>query len=244
MVSLCSHLAAKGGGLKLGLLRRLLLALALAFTFVTGPLRAADTNQVINGWLSGQANLRMWKSDFIQTRHLRTLNQPLTTTGRLWFAVPNQFRWEIGTPAQTIALRRADEMFVIYPRLKRAERYPLDQASLGEWREALSLLEAGFPKDRADLDQRFKVLSLSETNGNYELGLQPIAAAARRIMPEIRIGLATGNFALTSTELVFMDGSRMRNDFTNSVVNPAGETGVFDWKPPADFKLTEPLSKK
>ena len=219
----------------------------LLILFLFAPLcpaaRAADTNLVITGWLSSQTNLHLWKAGFIQTRSLRTLSRPLTTTGQLWFAVPNQFRWEIGSPPQTIALRRADEMYVIYPRLKRAERYPLDKATLGEWRDALSLLEAGFPKSRADLDERFRVLSLAETNQTYVLALQPKAAAARRIMPEIRIGLAAGTFTLASTELLFTDGSTMRNDFTNSIVNPPGETGVFDWQPPADYKITSPFAK-
>ena len=100
-----------------------------------------------------------------------------------------------------------------------------------------------FPRDRADLESRFHILSLTETNGSWQLGLQPTSSFARRMMSEIRIGLATNDFSLTSTELVIVDGSRMRNDFTNSVLNPALEDTVFEWKPGADFKVTEPFAK-
>jgi outer membrane lipoprotein-sorting protein len=46
-----------------------------------------------------------------------------------------------------------------------------------------------------------------------------------------------------STELVFVDGSTMRSDFTNAVVNSTFDPALFDTTPPADFNVTEPLSK-
>ena len=215
----------------------------LVAALMLASVRAADTNAVLNAWLAAQTNLHTWTADFTQTRMLKTLTQPLVTTGRIWFATPNRFRWELGSPAQTIALRQADQMFVIYPRLKRAERYPLDAKTPGEWREALALLEAGFPRDRADLESRFHILSLTETNGSWQLALQPASAFARRMMSEIRVGLATNDFSLTSTELVIVDGSRMRTDFTNAMLNPVFSDTVFDWKPGPDFKVTEPFAQ-
>ncbi|NOS71025.1 MAG: outer membrane lipoprotein carrier protein LolA [Verrucomicrobia bacterium] len=204
---------------------------------------AVDTNAVVTGWLAAQTNLHTWEADFIQTRTLKTLTKPLFATGHLRFATPNRFRWELLTPSQTIAMRDADEMWVIYPLLKRAERYPLNTKTSGEWRDALSLLEAGFPRDRAEFDSQFRLLSLTETNGSWQLGLQPASAFARKMMREITVGLATNDFALTSTEMTFIDGSRMRNDFTNAVMNPNFDQKVFQWIPDADFKITEPLGR-
>jgi hypothetical protein len=40
-----------------------------------------------------------------------------------------------------------------------------------------------------------------------------------------------------------VDGSRMKNDFSHSIINGALDESLFDWKPPADFKVTEPFSK-
>ena len=205
--------------------------------------RAADTNAVLTGWLNAQTNLQTWSADFTQTRSLKTLTQPLTATGRIWFAKPNQFRWELGSPARTIALRQSDEMYVIYPRLKRAERYPVGAKAKGEWREALELLETGFPKNRAEFDARFRVLSLTETNGSWLLGLQPASSFARQMMKEIRVGLATNDFSLTSNELIFVDGSSMKNDYTNAVLNPKLEADRFTWKPEPGYKVTEPMGK-
>ena len=221
--------------------RQLIIALGIFSLLQT--VRAADTNTVLNAWFAAQTKLHTWSADFIQTRALKTLTQPLVAKGHIAFAMPNSFRWEMGQPAQTIALRQADEMFVIYPRLKRAEHYPLGAGTPTEWRDTMSLLQAGFPHDRKEFDAQFQILSLTETNGAWKFSLQPKSAFARRMMPELRIDLATHDFSLTSTELVFVDGSRMRNDFTNAVWNPVLDQKVFQWSPPADFKVTSPFAK-
>jgi outer membrane lipoprotein-sorting protein len=205
--------------------------------------RADETNAVLDSWFAAQKQLHTWSADFVQTRALKTLTQPLITRGHIAFAMPNDFRWELGQPAQTIALRHGDEMFVIYPRLKRAERYPLGAAAPAEWRDTMSLLQAGFPRDRKEFDAQFQILSLTETNGAWLMSLQPNSPFARRMMPELRIGLATNDFSLASTELVFVDGSRMRNDFTNADMNPPLGKQLFEWTLPPDFKVTNPFKQ-
>jgi outer membrane lipoprotein-sorting protein len=216
---------------------------AAVCALATATLRAAETNAVLDGWFAAQAQVRSLSADFVQTRTLKTVVQPLVAQGHLWFAPPNQFRWELGRPAQTIALRHADDMFVIYPRLKRAEHYPLGASAPRAWRDAMALLDAGFPKTRQEFDAQFQIHSLTQTNNTWLVALQPRSAAARQIMPELRISLATNDFSLAATELVFVDGSRMKNDFSHSIINGALDESLFDWKPPADFKVTEPFSK-
>ena len=223
MVSLRSHLAAG--------------RLAAACMLVL------DASSVLDAWFAAQKDLHSWSAEFIQTRSLKTLTQPLTANGRLWFEAPGDFRWELGRPAQTIALRHGADLYVIYPALKRAEHYSMGAAAPREWRDSMSLLNAGFPRDRREFESQFRVMSLAESNGLWRLALEPKSKFARQMMPELRIALATNDFSLAATEMVFVDGSAMRNDFTNAILNPALDTNLFRWQPPADYKVTEPLSK-
>ena len=101
--------------------------------------------------------------------------------------VPDRFRWELGQPAQTIALRQPDQLLIIYPRLKRVEKYPLRAAQPGPWKDALALLDASFPRSRADLESHFRVLSVTETNSMMRVTLQPKSASARKFMAEIQV---------------------------------------------------------
>jgi outer membrane lipoprotein-sorting protein len=239
MVSLRPGLA--GRKIKMKIFKKLFFALGI-FSALQN-VRADGTNPVLDSWFAAQKNIRTWSADFIQTRALKTLTRPLVAKGHISFAAPNDFRWELGQPAQTIALRHDDEMFVIYPRLKRAERYPLGAGTPAEWRDTMSLLQAGFPDDRKEFDSQFEILSLTQTNGAWQLSLRPKSVFARRMMPELQIGLATNDFSLVSTELIFVDGSKMRDDFTNAALNPALDENLFKWTPPDDFKVTSPFAK-
>ena len=217
-----------------------LLTLLGANTALAGP----EDDALLNRWLARQTNVTAWSADFVQTRHLKALTQPLTTPGRVWFVAPDQFRWELGTPAQSIALRAKDDLLVIAPRLKRAERYSLADFASGPMKDALALLDTGFPRDAADFHRRFDLLGLARTNDTYAFRLQPRAAAARKLLPELTIVIGTNDFRLSATELVFTDGSRLRNDFTNATENPVIDPARF--KPPMDatWKVTEPLKPK
>ena len=207
------------------------------------PVRGAETSKPLSSFLSAQTNLQTWSADLTQIRQLKTLTQPLISTGRVWFAAPNQFRWEIGSPAQTIAVRGGSEMLVIYPRLKRVEKYPLGGDNMGQWKDTLALLEAGFPRSESEIESRFKVLSVSPTNDVFNAALQPKSSSARRMMPLITIAFATNDFQLRATELQFGDGSTMRNEFRNPQLNPKLDDTLFAPKMDPAFKVVEPMKR-
>ncbi len=201
---------------------------------------AAETNALLDAWFSAQTNLHTWAADVVETRVLPTLSQPLVSTGKVWVAVPDRFRWELGQPAQTIALRQRNELYLIYPRLKQAEKYPLDLKQPGPWRDALALLEASFPRSRADLESRFEVLSVTRSNSTVELKLQPRSEAARKYISQLLIGFNTVDFTPVSTELRFSYGSSMRNEFLHPLLNPPLDESLFEPKLGSDIKLVEP----
>lgn len=231
MVSLRSLVAGRGAGS----------GLTLALTFAA--LGETGGNTILDRWLAAQSDVKTWTADCTQTRSLKTLAQPLVATGRVWFAAPDRFRWELGQPAQTIAVRRGDQMWISYPRLKRAEHYDLSGKKTGPWRDALALLEAGFPQSREQLDKQFKVAGITATNEVWTLTLQPNSSLARRFISEVGVTLGTNACALLATELTFADGSRMRNDFTHAVLNPTIDESLFNPPVDATFTVTEPLKQ-
>ncbi len=205
---------------------------------------AAQLSPALASWLASQTNVQSWSADFVQTRRLKSLTQPLTATGHVWFATPNRFRWELGNPVRTMAVRAPTELLVIYPRLKRVERFPLIGEQTGPWRDALGLLEAGFPRSAADLEAQYKLLSEKHGPEACDLVLQPQSATARKMMPQLTVGFSTSDYSLRLTELQFADGSTMRNDFTNAVLNPHIDSDLFSPAIPADYQIVEPLKSQ
>ncbi len=222
-----------------------LIAVFLLFVFASQHLPAAptDKDQLLDTFLKSQKNVQTWSADFVQTRTLKSIAKPLTANGHVWFAAPNRFHWELGKPATTIAVRATDEMLIIYPKLKRVEKYPLNAKAAGQWKDMLALLEAGFPRDRAELERQFKISAINIKNDNAELVLEPKSSSARKMMPQFKIGFSTNDFFLISTEMQFADGSTMRNDFSNGKINETADSALFNPQLPTDYKVVEPMKK-
>ena len=141
---------------------------------------AADYDAQFNQWFEVQTNLQSWSADFTQTRTLKVLNQPLVSTGKVW-VTPGEFRWELGQPVQTIVLRQPDQLLIIYPRLKRAEKYPLDAVPTGPMKDALALLDASLPRDRATMEKNFQ----PAVGGGNQFDSANDAPAPERFRPQI-----------------------------------------------------------
>jgi outer membrane lipoprotein-sorting protein len=217
-----------------------LAALCLVASLAVSIVHAADNDAQFNKWFEVQTNLQSWSGDFTQTRSLKVLAQPLVSTGRVW-VTPGQFRWELGQPVQTIVLRKPDQLLIIYPRLKRAEKYPLEGVPTGPIKDALALLDASLPRDRATMEKNFLLVSATETNSILQMTLQPRSDSARKFISEILIGFHTNDFSIAATEMKFADGSSLRNDFTNVVINQPIPSAMFEAKLSPDFTVVEPL---
>jgi len=218
--------------------------LLLTLLFLTAAVgHATDYDAQFNQWFEVQTNLQSWSGDFTQTRSLKVLAQPLITTGKVWVK-RGEFRWELGQPVQTIVLRRPDELLIVYPRLKRAEKYPLDAVPSGPMKDALALLDASLPRDRASMEQHFRLLSAAQTNSVLQMTLQPRSEAARKFIGEVVIGFHTNDFVIASTEMKFADGSALQNDFSNVMLNQPLPPDLFEAKFPADYTVVEPLKQK
>ena len=203
---------------------------------------AADDNAQVSKWFEVQTNLHSWSADFTQTRSLKVLTQPLVSTGRVW-VTPGEFRWELGQPVQTIVLRQPDQLLIIYPRLKQAEKYPLDGIPTGPIKDALALLDASLPRDRATMEKNFRLLSATETNSILQMTLQPRSDSARKFIGEIVIGFHTNDFTIAATEMKFADGSSLRNDFASVVLNRTIDPAMFEARLPPDYTVVEPLKQ-
>jgi outer membrane lipoprotein-sorting protein len=60
-------------------------------------------------------------------------------------------------------------------------------------------------------------------------------------MSEISVTVHTNDFSPASTELKFSDGSSMRNDFTNGIINLPLNASLFESNFDANFTVVEPF---
>lgn len=220
----------------------LLAGLFPALVILQAAAQEGDPRAMLDTWLEKQAQIRTWSADVVQSRKLKSLVHPLVSRGRVWFARPNRFRWQLGDPPRTIAVRTARELVVVYPRLKQVERYSLDDTIDPAWREALALLEVGFPSDPDQFHARYELLSASASDTAWRFELRPAAPEARRLIERVRLEASRKDFTLLATELEFPDGSTMRNQFSEHRLNAELDPSIFQVDADADYQVVRPLA--
>jgi outer membrane lipoprotein-sorting protein len=222
------------GSLRAGLL-------AVWLCLAGGVVFGQHTDPILGAWIEAHQKLQTWSADLVQTRHLAALAQPLVATGRVHYSQPGLFRWELGQPPETIAIRSTNSLLLVYAGLKRAEHYSLTPNQGGPLRDALTLMDAGFPKNEATLRERYLLSTHPAADGFCRIELEPRAAASRRLVTRVSLTFQTNVFSLASSEIVFADGSRLHNQFTRSVSNQPLPPDLFATNLPPDFKLVEPF---
>ncbi|CAB5091665.1 hypothetical protein D3OALGA1CA_940 [Olavius algarvensis associated proteobacterium Delta 3] len=225
-----------------------LLSIGILCLLLGLPLRsiAADSRAAgaLDNWLEQQSRIKTWTADVVQVRKLKSLARPLEARGKVWFAHPNRFRWVMGDPPRTIAVRTREQLLVIYPRFKRVEQYPIGDVSNPAWKQVLALLEVGFPSDADAFRERYELLSGTKDHEAWRFELQPIEKEAQRLLKQVRLEVSLEAYVLRATELVFPDGSIMRNQFSRHRLNPEVSPGTFDYDIGEDYKVVQPLRSK
>jgi outer membrane lipoprotein-sorting protein len=208
-----------------------------------GAAVAADENQIVNDWIHAQAGIQTWCADFTQTRELKALTVPLVATGKIWFVAPDRFRWEVIKPAPTIAVREEDELLIVFPRLKRAEKYSLAKLRQGPWKDLMGLLDTGFPRSLPEFEERFHVREVQTIPNGKRLVIQAKSALVQKYMPEVDIDIGAPGLILLGTTMRFVDGSILKNEFTRPQVNQPIDPALFHPVLGPEYKITEPLSE-
>jgi outer membrane lipoprotein-sorting protein len=213
------------------------LLLLIPFSVCAGP-----NDQIVFDWIKAQSGVHTWTADFKQIRELKALTEPLTATGKIWFVAPDHFRWEVLQPAPTIAARTEDDLVVIFPRLKRAEKYSLATLRKGQWKDLMSLLDTGFPRSQAEFEERFHVRDVIDVPGGKRLVLDPKSALVKKYLPEIDIDIRLPDLSLLGTTMTFIDGSVLKNEFSHPQLNQPIDPSVFA-PSLSGYKVTQPLAQ-
>jgi len=216
-------------------------AVLFVLALSVNPLAAADADPGISAWLAANEGLTTWSAELVQTRKLVALAQPLVATGQVYYTKPGYFRWELGDPPETIAIRSTNELLLVYPALNRAERYPMEGDDAGPLRNALTLMEAGFPKDEATLRRHFTLSSQPAAQDHWRVTMEPRESAGRQLVSRVSLTFNTNGFTLTTSEIEFADGSLLRNDYPTSTANESLSPGLFSTNLPAGCKVVEPF---
>lgn len=196
----------------------LILCAALA---TTGHLMADPA--VLHAWLKKQSSILSLDVPFTQQRKLPALKIPTSTPGRLTFKKPDQFRWQLGEPAETLAISDGTTLTLIQKKEKTARQIPADSPQAARF----SLLSGKAFESIKAFNRAFEIAGYRVTQGIYQYTLKPKERALGSQVPWIFIDITADGNTLAALEMELKDKSRIRTIFGQSRINKEADPTLF-----------------
>ncbi len=172
-------------------------------------------NPALDAWLKRQATIETLETSFTQERKLPSLKQPVTTPGKLSFAKPGRVRWQLGEPADTLALSDGATLTLIDVAAKTARQVPADSPQAARF----SLLTGkGFQSPEA-FHTMFEVVEHRVQSAIHQYTLKARDRRVRSQVPWVFLDIDPAKNELRVMELELQDKSRIRTLFHHSRFN-------------------------
>jgi outer membrane lipoprotein carrier protein len=176
------------------------------------------------------------QADFQEQRKIHLLDEPITSSGKVSFQVPNKFRLERQGNSPSITVSDGQLLWIYYPKFKSAERYslgkrsPLD-AAITTITTALNLQE---------VENMFHITG-NKTGAGYDLELAPRNPSMKRIFQKLELHLNSDLFA-GRTEMIQPNGDHIITIYSNPAHANLPAT-TFEFTPPPGTDVSTPLGK-
>ena len=213
----------------------LALLTTLAFTRAA-DLPPGETQTLLKSLQEHRAKFPSLTADFTEQKTTRLLTKPLTSEGTITFQVPNKFRREIQGPSPSLTVSDGAKLWIYYPAFKEAELYTLGQRQFFD--DSIAALTAGL--NFQHIEKFYTCTAAREADG-YRLTLTPRSGGLRRMVRELAVFVDT-DFKIQRTETTLPKGDRIVTTYKNQRPAPL-PAGTFDFTPPADARISQPLGK-
>mgnify|MGYP000459230995 CR=1 FL=1 len=177
----------------------------------------------LEAWLTRQASIRTLDSSFTQERRLPALKNPITTAGRLSFSKPNQVRWQLGEPAQTLAISDGKILTLIETGTKTARQTAADSPQAARF----SLLSGKAFQSLETFNNAFEVVESRSLGSTHQYTVKAKDRRTRAQIPWIFLEIDSVKNELRALEIELQDKSRLRTVFHQPRYNLKLEDSLF-----------------
>ncbi len=191
------------------------------------PITAAEPDwAALETWIARQQTVRTLQGEFTQTRRLPTLRIPSRTPGKIWFEDDGSFRFQLGAPPATIAIRRGDTLTLIDK--KKDTVREIKESTAGPETQQLLLMRFPVTDSLAEFRQLFDVTRMAVEDDRTALDLVPRDARATEFVREINLIYETTTGILTSFNVELANGGGLETKFTRVDINHRLPPDIFE----------------
>jgi outer membrane lipoprotein carrier protein len=200
------------------------------------PMSPADVKALLERIREKRAAAPSLQADFQEQRKIHLLEEPINSSGKIWFQAPSKFRVERKGNAPSITVSDGQQLWIYYPNFKSAEQYSLAKRSPLD--AAISAITTALNLE--NVEHTFHING-DKTEKGYDLQLLPRNPSMKRIFQKLLLHLSNDLIA-ERTDMLQPNGDRVVTTYenTNHVTIPPSQ---FEFTPPPGTEVSMPLGK-
>ncbi|MEK6682817.1 MAG: outer membrane lipoprotein carrier protein LolA [Nitrospirota bacterium] len=191
-----------------------------------------------------QKTVEAMKGSFIQRKSLSLLQNELVSKGLMYFKRPQKMMWEYREPEKNIMIVNGNIVWLYLPELKEATRFDLSQKA--DIKRIFEKMAVGMGQSPDELKKDYDVSLLKKVKKGeknlYVLELIPRDKAISGLFKKIHLWFSDDGL-LYKTELFEKNNDTTIVEFQKLEINKSIPDSLFEFKPPKDVKVLDPLGK-
>ncbi len=201
-------------------MKRLLLLFSLMLVAAHQLVAQTDEQQMRATISRAASGMRSMQCDFVQTKHLKMLNQRMVSRGKMYYQQPQRLRWEYTSPyTYTLVLNRDK---VLLSNQRRRDVIDVNQNKM--FKEIARLMLSSVVGQ--SLDDKGYETRLAAVDGQWVATLQPQRKDMRQMFRKIVVYFSTQGIA-QRVEMVEKNGDQTEIDLKNVKTNETISADLF-----------------
>ena len=200
-----------------------LLILLFVFVFVQLSLMAQQSEAQIRQAITQAASaMKTMQCDFTQTKHLKMLNDKMTSKGRMYYQQTNRLRWEYTSPYSYTFILNDDKVL-----LKNKQRNDVIDVNKNKlFREIARIMMNSVVGTSLTDDKSFKS-TITTNNSEWIASLLPQRKDLKQLFQKIILYFNRTNAMVKQVELIERNGDRTVIELNNIRTNEKISADMF-----------------
>lgn len=197
----------------------IILTLICGLMFPAQAQNEAQIKQQIN---QTAAALKTMQCDFVQTKHLKLLNDQMVSKGKMYYQMSDKLRWEYTSPTNYIFILNGDK--VLLKNQNRNDVIDVKQNKL--FREIARIMMSSVVGNCLDDDKNFKT-SIASTATEWVATMLPLKKDMKQMFQKIILHFNKQKKMVASVELIEKNGDKTLIELKNIRPNETISATVF-----------------
>lgn len=184
---------------------------------------AQNDTQIIEQISAASAKITTLECDFVQTKHLKILDNRLVSRGKMYYSQPDKLRWEYVTPYSYIFVMNQNQ--ILLKNSTRADVIDVNQNKI--FKDISRLMMNSIMGDMLKDNTTFEI-SMASTKGGYTATLIPIKREMKQMWTKLVLLFDAESLGVKRMEMHEKSGDCTIIELENVKINRAINSTLFN----------------